>query len=81
VQIQEVYLRNRQEKTIIVEDVDKFPDHIACDARSRSEIAVPVRDQTGKITGVLDVDSNKTAWFDETDAKYLEEIAAMVYKS
>ena len=70
-----------QEKTIIVKDVDKFPDHIACDARSRSEIAVPVRDQTGKITGVLDVDSNKIAWFDETDAFYLEEIAAMVYKS
>ena len=66
--------------TIVVEDVEEFPGHIACDSRSRSEIAVPVSDQAGKITGVLDVDSKVKGQFDRTDAKFLEIIAWMVYK-
>ena len=31
-----------EEQTIIVDDVDKFPGHIACSSLSRSEIVVPV---------------------------------------
>ena len=65
---------------IVVEDVEKFPGHIACDSRSKSEIAVPVSDEEGKITGVLDVDSNVKRQFDRTDARFLELIARMVYK-
>ena len=67
-----------QEKTIVVPDVNKFPGHIACDSRSRSEIVIPVRNQHGEISGVLDVDSNKPDHFDETDAVWLEKIAALV---
>jgi L-methionine (R)-S-oxide reductase len=49
-----------------VEDVHAFPGHIACDSASNSEIVVPiVRD--GKLLGVLDLDSPKTARFDEED--------------
>ena len=68
-----------QQKTIVVTNVHDFTDHIACDARSQSEIVVPVRDQSGAIVGVLDVDSKELNTFDETDQIYLEKIAGMIY--
>jgi len=62
-----------QKKTIIVEDVDTFPDHIACDGGSRSEIVVPlIKDNI--IFGVLDLDSYELAAFDNTDQIYLEKL-------
>jgi GAF domain-containing protein len=68
-----------QQKTIVVANVHDFTDHIACDARSQSEIVVPVRDKNGDIVGVLDVDSSELNTFDETDQLYLEKIVAMIY--
>jgi len=65
------------EKTLIVEDVEKFPGHIACSSASKSEIVVPFFIQ-GKIAGVLDVDSELLAHFDEIDQTYLEKIAALI---
>jgi len=67
-----------QGKTIIVPDVHQFPDHIACDSRSKSEIVVPYKDKVGKITAVLDIDSSEFNSFDEVDAEYLEKIIALV---
>ena len=64
--------------TVIVGDVHAFAGHIACDARSRSEIVVPLRDASGAIVGVLDVDSEAPARFDETDREGLEAIAALI---
>jgi L-methionine (R)-S-oxide reductase len=63
--------------TLIVEDVEKFPGHIACSSASKSEIVVPVY-QNGKIVGVLDVDSELLAHFDEVDKIYLEKIVALL---
>jgi GAF domain-containing protein len=57
-----------------VPDVDAFPGHIACDARSRSEIVVPVLGEGGRLLGVLDIDSTDLAAFDETDEIWLERI-------
>ena len=68
-----------QKKTIVVANVHDFPDHIACDPRSQSEIVVPVSDKSGEIVGVLDVDSKEINTFDETDQLYLEKIVAMIY--
>ena len=65
-------------QTIIVPDVHKFPGHIACDSRSNSEIVVPLRDKTGKIIGVLDVDSKEFNAFDETDREGLENILSLI---
>jgi L-methionine (R)-S-oxide reductase len=65
--------------TIIVDDVHAFPGHIACDARSRSEIVVPVRDRSHTIVGVLDVDSTHLAHFDEADRAGLEAIVAEIF--
>jgi GAF domain-containing protein len=68
------------QKTIVVPDVHKFPGHIACDPRSRSEIVVPLRNQPGEIIGVFDIDSRLSNNFDETDALGLEKIVSLVYK-
>ena len=63
--------------TIIVDDVEKFPGHIACSSLSKSEIVIPVFKE-GKIMGVLDVDSSDLAAFDATDQVYLEKIVALI---
>jgi GAF domain-containing protein len=65
------------EKTLIVEDVEKFPGHIACSSLSKSEIVVPVF-KNGQIVGVLDVDSEHLAHFDETDRDFLEKIVDLI---
>jgi L-methionine (R)-S-oxide reductase len=63
-----------EHRTIIVDDVDLFPGHITCDARSRSEIVVPVFNRTGDLIAVLDVDSEKPGAFNEEDQAGLEAI-------
>lgn len=60
----------------VVPDVHAFPGHIACDARSRSEIVILLRNDAGEIVGVLDLDSPKTATFDAADRKGLEAVVA-----
>jgi GAF domain-containing protein len=64
-------------RTIVVPDVEQFPGHIACSSASRSEIVVPIL-RDGVVVGVLDVDSEHLATFDETDAQWLERIAALI---
>ncbi len=66
-----------QRKTIIVPDVNEFPGHIVCDARSQSEIVIPII-KNGQLIGVLDVDSPEKKRFDETDAKILEEFVRVL---
>lgn len=66
----------KEAKTLIVPDVDQFPGHIACSSSSRSEIVVPLKDHSGKVFGVLDVDSAELGAFDETDQKYLEQLVS-----
>ena len=66
--------------TVIVPDVEKYPEHIACDARSKSEIVVPLLNW-GRLLGVLDVDSPILNRFDEDDEEGLESIAAVLLSS
>src|SRR5262249_31400407 len=61
-------------ETIVVPDVEKFPGHIACDHASRSEVVVPLV-QSGRVVGVLDLDSPLRARFDADDAAGLEALA------
>ena len=68
--------RQRRE-TVVVPDVELFPGHIACSSASRSEIVVPVFDKSGNVKAVLDIDSEHLATFDDVDARYLEQIAAL----
>jgi L-methionine (R)-S-oxide reductase len=68
-----------ERRTLIVPDVEAFPGHIACDARSKSEIVVPVLDAAGELIAVLDVDAAEPAAFDDTDAAGLEAILAATF--
>lgn len=63
-----------EQKTVIVPDVDRFPGHIVCDARAKSEIVVPVFDAKQSLVAVLDIDSERRAAFDDLDANGLERI-------
>ncbi len=66
-------------QTQIVEDVHAFPGHIACDSRSASEIVVPVKDASGALIAVFDVDATTKAAFDAVDAQALERLMARVF--
>ena len=63
-------------RTQLVEDVHAYPGHIACDARSRSEVVVPVLDEKGDLAAVLDVDATTVAAFDSEDVAGLEAVCA-----
>jgi L-methionine (R)-S-oxide reductase len=65
-----------ENKIIRVEDVHSFPGHIACDARSASEIVVPWHDRDGRVMAVLDVDSSLLAAFSVVDETFLSALAA-----
>ena len=67
----------REDKTLLVPDVDSFPGHIACSSASRSEIVVPVHNADGIVTAVLDIDSTELSAFDDTDRQWLEKVAAL----
>lgn len=64
----------KKKESVVVPDVHKFPGHIACDERSKSEIVVPLFDSGGRVIAVFDVDSSQLEAFDEVDKRYLEEI-------
>lgn len=63
-----------ERRTVVVPDVQEFPGHITCDARSRSEIVVPVTGRSGALIAVLDIDSDQVATFDDEDRQGLERI-------
>ncbi len=63
--------------TQVVQDVHAFPDHIACDAASRSELVVPLVARDGALLGVLDLDSPLPSRFDGEDARGLEALAQL----
>lgn len=67
-------------QTQVVPDVDQFPGHIACSSLSRSEIVVPIL-SGDEVKGVLDIDSDELATFDDTDRMYLERVVDLLVKA
>lgn len=67
-------------RSIVVPDVEQFPGHIACSSASRSEIVVPLL-HNGEVTAVLDIDSTELGTFDDTDRRYLEQVAALLSRA
>lgn len=68
----------QQKRTVVVEDVEQFPGHIACNAASRSEIVLPAFNAEREVFLVLDVDSEHLAAFDATDEQYLSEVISLI---
>lgn len=67
-------------ETQVVDDVNAFAGHIACDAASRSEIVVPL-EKHGQLIGVWDVDSPEPARFDEEDRRGMQALCAIFVDS
>lgn len=64
-------------RSLVVEDVEAFPGHIACSSLSKSEIVVPLFSD-GIVIGEIDIDSTELATFDDVDREYLEKVAEMI---
>ena len=67
----------KEQRTLVVEDVEKLPGHIACSLLSRSEIVVPLK-HNGVVVGEIDIDSTQLSTFDNEDRIYLEHAAEMI---
>jgi L-methionine (R)-S-oxide reductase len=65
-------------KPIIVPNVELFPGHIACDSRSKSELALPIMNKKGELVAVYDIDSNQLNTFDEQDAIEIQKILKLL---
>jgi GAF domain-containing protein len=68
----------RTRTIVIVPNVEEFPGHIACSSASKSEIVLPIFDQSGEVFGVLDVDSDRLNDFSEADAEGLQRIVKII---
>jgi len=68
-------------QSVVVDDVEAFPGHIACDSRTRSEVVVPVLDRDGEVVGVLDVDSHRPGHFDDMDRQGFESVVHLLERT
>lgn len=68
------------QQTVVVDDVDQFPGHIACSSTSKSEIVLPLFHRNGTVAMVLDIDSELPARFREGDKIGIERIARLLEK-
>ena len=69
----------RLASTQLVDDVNAFEGHIACSSATQSELVLPIFDKTGAVMAVLDIDSNKPAFFSSDDAAVLETLMAALF--
>lgn len=70
----------QKREAILVDDVEAFPGHIACDSASRSEIVIPLI-QNDKVVGVLDVDSPSLKRFTQEDVAGLKLLSETLLKT
>ena len=78
-QKKKLYFHIKNKETIIVDDVDTFEGHIACSSLSKSEIVIPLFNNSNEVIAVLDIDSEHYSSFDETDKFHLENISKSLF--
>lgn len=69
----------KEQKIMLVPDVEQFPGHIACSSASKSEIVLPAF-KNNEVALVLDVDSDVLNDFDETDERELTKLIRIIEK-
>lgn len=67
----------KEGRSLVVNDVEEYPGHIACSSLSRSEIVVPLFSE-GVVVGEIDIDSTELSTFNDTDRKNLEQAAEII---
>ncbi|MGM9926723.1 MAG: GAF domain-containing protein [Bacillus sp. (in: firmicutes)] len=68
-----------KQETLVIDDVEQFPGHIACDAASRSEIVIPIK-KNNEVFAVLDIDSPEYNRFSSEEAKLLQSFVHVLEK-
>jgi len=68
-----------ENSTIVVDDVTKEENYLACSIETKSEIVVPIR-VGDEIVGEIDIDSDEKGAFDDDDRRFLEAVADIVSK-
>lgn len=66
-------------ETIYVEDVHKFPGHIACDSATNSELVVPIV-QNDKVVALLDIDSISFNRFTKEEVATFSEVTKIIFE-
>ncbi|MEP2025622.1 MAG: GAF domain-containing protein [Reichenbachiella sp.] len=66
-----------EKRTLLVDDVDQFPGHIACSSASKSEIVLPAM-KNGEVALILDIDSDQLADFSQEDQTHLERLMKII---
>ena len=66
----------KTQETQRIENVHKFPGHIACDCASNSEICIPIK-KDDKLVAILDIDSFEFNNFSKEDLESLEKISEL----
>ncbi len=68
----------REKSILLIKDVSKVKDHIACSSETKSEIVLPIIGNSGTVLAVFDLDSTEIGAFDETDQEYLSKVVAWI---
>ena len=64
-------------ETVVVQDVSKETNYLACSPKVKSEIVVPIM-KNGKFVGELDIDSHRLSAFTEKDREFLEKVCEII---
>jgi GAF domain-containing protein len=65
-------------QSIMVADVHKDPRYLPTFGSTQSEIVVPIASESGKVIGLIDVESEKLDAFTENDRDFLEHAAYLI---
>ena len=65
-------------RSVLVDDVEQFPGHIACSSATQSELVIPLKNGKGEVWAVLDLDSSELAGFDDLDQGELEALVELI---
>lgn len=65
-------------ESVLVDDVEQFPGHIACSSDTQSELVIPLKNNQGEVWAVLDLDSSELAGFDDLDQRELEALVELI---